>query len=466
MRIKAALSGLLTLSLALLLTASGQEEKPPAIIETEQAFIKTILEEGVEKARQVYENAKKRNPQVALFRESALNSLGYDLLYKQKRVKEALDVFLLNLEAYPTSFNVYDSLGEAYLVNAETELAVKNYKKSLELNPQNRNAVDMLARLWIGLPQDRWIDRSPHKPGFVTVNGVRLHYLDWGGQGEALLFLTGMGNSAHIFDTMAPLFIDRFRVLSLTRRGHGRSDKPESGYDNDTLVEDIRQFLDALNITRVNLAGHSLAGNEMTRFAELYPARLGKIVYLDAANDYSELTDNDIVRAIPEVFSKLQPAINDVRSYAAYRGWLKKARYGFWSEEQEADTRETLFGPDGKLKPTLSGNVAGALSRGARAFRPDFAKVKAPALSFYMIPSLATYFPWLLPGDEPARGKARAFLNETLIPIQHKRIERFRKEAAGGQVVVMPDTHHYLFITRRREVVTRMRVFLRPEEKR
>jgi pimeloyl-ACP methyl ester carboxylesterase len=456
----------LSLSLALLLTASGQEERASAIIETEQAFIKTILEEGVQKARQVYQDAKKRNPQVVLFRESTLNTLGYDLLYKQKRVKEALELFLLNLEAYPNSFNVYDSLGEAYLVNAETELAVKYYKKSLELNPQNRNAVDMLARLWVRLPRDGWIDRSPHRTGFVTINGVKLHYLDWGGQGQALLFLTGMGNSAHIFDTIAPMFTDRFRVLSLTRRGHGRSDKPETGYDNDSLVEDIRQFLDALDITRVSLVGHSLAGNEMTRFAELYPARLGKMVYLDAANDYSELTDNDIVRAIPEVFAKLQPAVSDVRSYAAYRGWLKKARYGFWSEEQEADARETLFGPDGKLKPALSGNVAGALSKGARAFRPDFAKVKAPALSFYMIPSLATYFPWLLPGDETARGKAQAFLSETLIPIQHKRIERFRKEARGGQVVVMPDTHHYLFITRRREVVSKMRAFLGPEEKR
>jgi pimeloyl-ACP methyl ester carboxylesterase len=271
-----------------------------------------------------------------------------------------------------------------------------------------------------------------------------------------------MGNSAHIFDAIAPGFSGRFRVLALTRRGHGQSDKPETGYDTDTLVEDVRQFLDALKIARVNLAGHSLAGNEMTRFAAVYPERLGKLIYLDAANDYSELTDNDIVRALPEVFSRLTPTVNDVKSFHAYRDWLKNRRYGFWSEAQEADLRETIFGPGGRLKPSLAGGVASALSRGAGEFRPDFTLVKAPALSFHIIPSLSTYFPWLLPGsDDEERKKAQEFLNARLIPIQRKRIERFRKEVTSGQVVVMPDTHHYLFITRRQEVARRVRAFLK-----
>ena len=129
-------------------------------------------------------------------------------------------------------------------------------------------------------------DNSPHKSESITVNGVKLHYLDWGGQGEPLLFLHGMFNSAHVFDNLAPLFTDRFRVLGLTRRGHGQSDKPEMGYDAGTLVEDLRQFLDLMKIKRVNLVGHSMAGIELTRFASLYPKRVGKLVYLDSGYDY------------------------------------------------------------------------------------------------------------------------------------------------------------------------------------
>jgi pimeloyl-ACP methyl ester carboxylesterase len=130
------------------------------------------------------------------------------------------------------------------------------------------------------------------RDGFVSVNGVRLHYVDWGGGGPALLFLVGGGNgSAHTFDSFAPRFTDRFRVLGLTRRGQGPSDKPVDGYDTDTLAHDIRGFLDALHLDRVVLLGHSIAGAEMTRFAGLYPRRVVKLVYLDSALDYKRLAE-------------------------------------------------------------------------------------------------------------------------------------------------------------------------------
>src|SRR5580765_4299578 len=89
-------------------------------------------------------------------------------------------------------------------------------------------------------------DLSPHLSGFVTVNHVKLHYLDWGGSRDALLFLHGMGDTAHIYDALVPKFTNEFRVLGLTRRGHGESAIPETGFDTATLVEDILQFLDAL----------------------------------------------------------------------------------------------------------------------------------------------------------------------------------------------------------------------------
>ena len=111
------------------------------------------------------------------------------------------------------------------------------------------------------------MDKSPHKSDFVNANGIKLHYLDWGGNGEAVLFLAGMGCNAHVFDDFAPRFTDQFHAMALTRRGHGESDHPETGYDLDTLTGDICQFLYMLGIEKVILAGHSMANIELSHFA-------------------------------------------------------------------------------------------------------------------------------------------------------------------------------------------------------
>jgi pimeloyl-ACP methyl ester carboxylesterase len=148
----------------------------------------------------------------------------------------------------------------------------------------------LLASLGAATSCSRSRAAAPPAEGFVTVNGVQLHYLDWGGEGEALLFLTPLGGDLlEQFESLAPQFTDRFRVLGLTRRGQGRSDKPDGGYDPDTLAGDIVGFLDALGIGAVHLAGHSVAGSEMTRLAGLHPARVSSLVYLDAAVDYHYL---------------------------------------------------------------------------------------------------------------------------------------------------------------------------------
>ena len=126
---------------------------------------------------------------------------------------------------------------------------------------------------------------------FVSANGIRLQYVDWGGTGDVVLFLPGLADDVHRFDAFAPRFIDRFHVIGFSRRGQGSSDKPSASYDTDTLAEDIRGFLDALHIARVDLIGHSIAGMEMTRFAAKYPQRLRHLVYLDAAYDMATAYD-------------------------------------------------------------------------------------------------------------------------------------------------------------------------------
>jgi len=107
---------------------------------------RSILKTGIAGSIQQYHDLKTKQPDAYNFAESELNNLGYQLL-GAKKVQEAIEIFKLNMEEYPGSSNVYDSLGEAYMHNREKETAIKNYAKSLELNPKNSNAIKMLARI-------------------------------------------------------------------------------------------------------------------------------------------------------------------------------------------------------------------------------------------------------------------------------------------------------------------------------
>jgi tetratricopeptide (TPR) repeat protein len=75
-----------------------------------------------------------------------LNTLGYRLL-RSERIDDAIEIFKLNIEEYPDAWNPYDSLGEAYMVAGELELAIEYYEKSIELNPENTNGKAMLERI-------------------------------------------------------------------------------------------------------------------------------------------------------------------------------------------------------------------------------------------------------------------------------------------------------------------------------
>jgi tetratricopeptide (TPR) repeat protein len=103
-----------------------------------------ITTRGIGPAIQAY-RALGQSPDF-LVTEVQLNTLGYRLL-GLKRVPEAIEVFKLNVAAYPRSANAYDSLGEAYLTHGDREEAIRSYRRSLELNPQNANAVEKLRTL-------------------------------------------------------------------------------------------------------------------------------------------------------------------------------------------------------------------------------------------------------------------------------------------------------------------------------
>ncbi len=101
---------------------------------------------GVETAKVIYKEYKSDPATRTINTEQQINALGYQLMGARK-MQEAIAIFTLNVESYPKSWNVYDSLGEAYMNAGNARKAIEHYEKSLEINPGNANGISMLERL-------------------------------------------------------------------------------------------------------------------------------------------------------------------------------------------------------------------------------------------------------------------------------------------------------------------------------
>ncbi len=106
----------------------------------------TMSQKGMAAAIDRCRALRKSKPEEYDFSEAGLNRFGYRLLEREDK-SPAIELFRFVVEIYPNSANAYDSLGEAYMESGNKKLAIANYEKSLQLNPANTNAVEMLKRL-------------------------------------------------------------------------------------------------------------------------------------------------------------------------------------------------------------------------------------------------------------------------------------------------------------------------------
>lgn len=111
-----------------------------------EAMMQTIHEKDAAAAVKQYRDLRATQPNAYDFSENELIRVGYQLI-AMKRFKDAIEIFKLSVEAYPESYNTYDSLAEAYMDDGDTDLAIQNYRKSLQLNPGNTNAIEKLKKL-------------------------------------------------------------------------------------------------------------------------------------------------------------------------------------------------------------------------------------------------------------------------------------------------------------------------------
>jgi len=167
-------------------------------------------------------------------------------------------------------------------------------------------------------PETAWKDPSRHSVLFVNVEpDVKLEVLDWGGpstgNGRTLVLVPGLGNTAHIFDGLAPRLAARYRVLGVTRRGFGSSSAPASGYGADRLGDDVLAVMQKLDVSKPVVVGHSLGGEELSSIGSRYPERVAGLIYLEAGYTYAfNAPGIDPIPAPPPADAPLPPVIRAI----------------------------------------------------------------------------------------------------------------------------------------------------------
>lgn len=292
-------------------------------------------------------------------------------------------------------------------------------------------------------------DLSGHTASFVRVAPeATLEVLDWGGNGPPLIFLSGLGNTSHIFDHFAHQFTDRFRVMAVTRRGYGASTHPSTGYDLATRARDLLAVLDELHLETVIMVGHSIAGDEVTKFAATYPTRIRALVYLDAAYDRTKVKD------LPQPASP-EPSADTYTSVEKFTAYL--ARFWNWRAPLAETYNTRVVSSDGRVgerrtAPEIPAQIVKLLER------PEYNKVKALALALYARPDLRNVYPYHADFDAESQRRADQII-ATSREYQEEAIADFRAHVQNGRVVVL-DGNHYLFITNETDVVRLLRNFL------
>ena len=122
----------------------------------------------------------------------------------------------------------------------------------------------------------------------VEVNGLNIHYLDWGGDSNRnLLLVHGQGGNAHNWDHIASALSDEFRVISIDQRGHGDSDHTREGYGVDRFAADLAEFVEKVGIAPCDYVGASLGARNGIAYAGDRSDHLKHFVCLDYGPEMS-----------------------------------------------------------------------------------------------------------------------------------------------------------------------------------
>ena len=292
---------------------------------------------------------------------------------------------------------------------------------------------------------------------FITVDtNVKLEVVDWGGTGRSLILLAGLGGHAHGFARFVPKLTPTYHVFSVTRRGFAPSSIPASGYTASRLGNDVVAVIDALKLDRPILAGHSLAGEELSAVGTHHPEKVAGLIYLDAGYAYALYDDREPGGTGPRRHGGDQ----GIGAAAAGKGppdlgpVIAQLEQLLPRLEQDLRRRVNEYKslPDLPAPPASQPVVPDAIQQ-IFAGQEKFTEIHVPILAIFAVPH-----------DIGGAYRDNPSLRERVMALDQARteaqIKAFERQVPAAHIVRLPHASHLVYESNAADVVREMNAFI------
>jgi pimeloyl-ACP methyl ester carboxylesterase len=293
---------------------------------------------------------------------------------------------------------------------------------------------------------------------FITVDdGVQLEVLDWGGSGRPIIFLAGGGNTAHVFDDFAPRLTADHHVYGITRRGFGTSGFSAPASPIDRLRDDVLAVINALELTRPVIVGHSIAGAELSALATSRPDRVRGLVYLEAGYPYAlNIEGGPLMADFQKVGPRApSPADVDLVSFSSLQNWDAKT-YGF--RTPEAEFRQIWeadpFGHPRRPRDFPGSQLFVAIITSSRTY----AQIPVPSLVIFASPH--TPEAWIAHSANPRVEETAKTYYAMLNAATESQANAVQAGVSTARVARLSGAH-YIFLSDESDTLREMRSFLK-----
>ncbi|MFZ0657850.1 MAG: alpha/beta hydrolase [Candidatus Binataceae bacterium] len=215
---------------------------------------------------------------------------------------------------------------------------------------------------------------APHTPLVTADDGTQLYFKDWGA-GLPVVFISSWSANADMWQyQMAPMAAAGYRCVAYDRRGHGRSGQPSTGFDYDTLADDLAAVIDDRDLRGATLVGHSMAAGEIVRYLSRHGAgRVARIVLIAPTTPFVLQTPDNPDGVPNAMFEQTRAQLA-----ADLPGWLADNADPFFVPETSPAMRAWV------LSLSLQCSIVAALGCNhafcETDFRPELPKISVPTL--------------------------------------------------------------------------------------
>lgn len=265
----------------------------------------------------------------------------------------------------------------------------------------------------------------PFEERKVPANGIEMHVREWSREGPPVMLLHGLASNARIWDDVAPRLAADHAVRAIDQRGHGFTTKPDHGYSFEEVTADLLALLDALEVERAALVGHSWGGNVVLDFAARFPGRVSHVVLVDGG--FLEIASNPEMTWERTERDMAPPDLTMLTMDEMLDRARARTQDTYWGPAVEATIRGSFeVAEDGRIRPRLTRERHMKILRAMWEHRPStlYAQIPHPTL---VVPARRP------PSDE--REQQRMEHRSHLVATAQERLPR-------GRVHWMEDTVH------------------------